>query len=218
MSDLTPAGDPDPAASLSNVRAGDADRRLALDILSLAMTKGHLSPVEYEERADKAIAAKTFGELDALTDDLPTNQLRPPTAQSTRPAYATDIEPTTHRIAVMSGSELKGSRAAVGETLNAFALMGGVEIDLREVTFTSPTLTIRANAIMGGIEIVVPQDATVRINGIGIMGGFGGEADAEGSGNPGAPTITVAGLALMGGVSVVRRPLEHHSAPSLKKR
>ena len=220
VSDLTPTGDsePTPDTHLSKVRAGDLDRRLALDILSLAMTQGHLSPTEYEDRADKAVAAKTFGELDALTDDLP-SQLKPPSAPATPSASpaspASDAEVILNRIAVMSGSELKG-RAAVGEHLNAFALMGGVEIDLRDAIFTAPTLTIRANAIMGGIEIVVPEDATVRVNGFGFMGAFGGEQNTDGPGAPGAPTIIVGGMALMGGVSVARRPPKDEK-PSLKK-
>lgn len=170
------------------------------------MSSGHLSPVEYEERAAKAVAAKTFGELDELTDDLPVNQLTTAGVATSRRVTtpSAGVEVTTRRIAIMSGSELKGP-VAVGEHLNAFALMGGVEIDLRDAEFMADHLTIRANTIMGGIEIVVPHDATVRITGMGIMGGFGGSRDAEGKGIRGAPSITVSGLAIMGGVEVVRR-------------
>jgi hypothetical protein len=192
----------------SRLRASDADRDFVHEILSSAMSSGHLSPVEYEERAGKAVAAKTFGELDALTDDLPVNNLVTQDAVTPRRVYNSPtpgVEVITSRIAIMSGSELKG-QVAVGSDLNAFALMGGVEIDLREAEFTSDVLTILANAIMGGIEIVVPDDATVTINGMGIMGGFGGSRNAEGKGKPGGPTITVTGLAIMAGVEVVRRP------------
>lgn len=182
------------------------------------MEQGHLSPVEYEDRAGKAVAARTFGELDALTDDLPVNQLTTAQVATTRRVSlpSAGVEVITSRVAVMSGSELKG-RVAVGEHLNAFALMGGVEIDLRDAEFTSDHLTIRANAVMAGIEIVVPHDATVRITGMGIMGGFGGSRNAEGKGMPGAPAITVTGVAIMAGVEVVRRSPQGQGEMTLDK-
>ncbi|ORM30211.1 hypothetical protein BFL43_19385 [Williamsia sp. 1135] len=216
VSDLIPSEDPDQGRS--RLRASDSDRDFVHQILSSAMSQGHLSPVEYEERAGKAVAAKTFGELDSLTDDLPVNQLTTAAVATSRRVNqaSAGVEVITSRVAVMSGSELKG-RVAVGEHLNAFALMGGVEIDLRDAEFTSDQLTIRANAIMGGIEIVVPHDATVRITGMGIMGGFSGSRNAEGKGVPGAPTITVSGLAIMGGVEVVRRSPHGQGKTSLDK-
>ena len=103
----------------------------------------------------------------------------------------------------MSGWEI-GGNAAVGDNLQAFALMGGIDIDLREVEFTAPQLTIRCAAIMGGIDITVPPDVTVEVNGLAVMGGFGGKA--AGLGPPGAPVVVVTGLALMGGVDVKRKP------------
>ena len=47
--------------------------------------------------------------------------------------------------------------------------MGGIDIDLREVEFTAPQLTIRCAAIMGGIDITVPPDVTVEVNGLAVM-------------------------------------------------
>ncbi|GAC70410.1 hypothetical protein GS4_34_00960 [Gordonia soli NBRC 108243] len=171
------------------------------------MANGNLSPVEYEERAGKAVVAKTFGELDDLTDDLPVAQLgvgAPASDTHTRPAATpSGRPPVRNAIAIMSGSEV-GGNAAVAEDLNAVAIMGGVEIDLREVEFTSPTLTIRATAIMGGVEITVPPDVTVEIGGSAIMGGF--NRRAAGRGAPGAPIVSITGFALMGGVEVKRKP------------
>ncbi|WP_372499785.1 DUF1707 SHOCT-like domain-containing protein [Williamsia maris] len=200
----------------SRLRASDADRSLVHDILAAAMSQGHLSPTEYETRASSAVAASTFGELDALTDDLPVTDIARaggPSPDQVVPGVATPgysvstgsgRTPVTTRVAVMSGTELTGT-VPVGDGLQVVAVMGGAEIDLRRVEFTAPTLTVRAYAVMGGVEIVVPEDATVQINGIGVMGGF--SHDAAGRGRPGAPTIIVSGVALMGGVEVARKPL-----------
>ncbi|MEP9393963.1 DUF1707 domain-containing protein [Gordonia sp. VNQ95] len=197
----------------ARMRAADADRELVHEILSAAMEQGSLSPEEYSDRAGKALTAKTFGDLDALTDDLPVTQLgvRLPAAGAPYPSRVTPHsgrEPVRSRLAIMSGSELKG-QAAVAEHLSATAIMGGVEIDLRQVEFTEPHLTIQCVAIMGGVDITVPPDVTVEIDGSAVMGGFGGKA--AGPGAPGAPAVRVTGFALMGGVEVKRR--ERGEAP-----
>lgn len=202
-----PGGAPAPDHRL---RAADADRELVHQILSAAMTSGALTPSEYEERALKASTAKTFGDLDELTDDLPVGKLGVPLPRPgdpyptgvTRPGTGSGRKPVRHRLAIMSGSELKG-HAAVADQLEATAIMGGVEIDLREVEFTEPVLTVQCVAIMGGVDVIVPPDVTLEVGGLAIMGGF--EGKAEGPGRPGAPTVHVTGFALMGGVDVKRK-------------
>ncbi|GGF34324.1 DUF1707 SHOCT-like domain-containing protein [Williamsia phyllosphaerae] len=209
---MTDSLSPTPDNGRARLRASDADRSLVHDILAAAMTQGHLSPTEYETRASSAVAASTFGELDALTDDLPVSDIAraggpsPDVIDLDAAAYSmtsgASTSPVTTKIAVMSGTDLVGN-VPVGSELQVFALMGGAEIDLRRVEFTEPTLTVRAFAIMGGIEVLVPEDATVEISGLGLMGGFSHKA--AGRGRPGAPTIKVVGLALMGGVEVERK-------------
>lgn len=190
------------------MRAADADRELVHEILSAAMASGALTPAEYEERAGKAVMAKTFGDLDELTDDLPVTSLgvalpTPGEAYPSQVRAAHGREPVRHRLAIMSGSELKGD-AVVADQLSATAIMGGVEIDLREAHFTAPELTITCTAIMGGVEVVVPPDVAVEVGGLAIMGGFDGRQLA-GGGRPGAPKVHITGLALMGGVEVKRK-------------
>ena len=94
----------------------------------------------------------------------------------------------------------------VPERFTAVAFWGGGQLDLREAKFAAPQVTIQAWAVMGGIEIIVPEDAEVHVNGIGIMGGF--DHKASGAGAPGGPRIIVTGLAFWGGVSVERKPSE----------
>ncbi|MCR5978504.1 DUF1707 domain-containing protein [Gordonia jinghuaiqii] len=198
----------------ARLRAADADRELVHEILSAAMAHGSLSPVEYEERAGKALSAKTFGDLDELTDDLPVAQLgvpMPAASLSPGPRVTGGSAETAvrHRLAIMSGSELSGT-AVVADQLTATAIMGGVDIDLREVEFTAPVLTVECVAIMGGIDIKVPEAVSVEIGGLGIMGGFSGKSQK--SSRPGAPVIRVTGLALMGGVDVKYVPRDQPDA------
>jgi hypothetical protein len=55
----------------ANLRAGDDDRRRVADELQQHYVAGRLSSEELTERVQKANAARTFGDLDALTADLP---------------------------------------------------------------------------------------------------------------------------------------------------
>jgi Domain of unknown function (DUF1707) len=53
------------------MRASDADRDAAADVLRDAHAEGRLTLEEFEERLDRTLAAKTLGELAGLTQDLP---------------------------------------------------------------------------------------------------------------------------------------------------
>jgi hypothetical protein len=53
------------------MRAGDSDRQAVADKLKLALDEGRLDLGEYDERLQKTYAAKTYGDLSGLLDDLP---------------------------------------------------------------------------------------------------------------------------------------------------
>ncbi|MDG4761950.1 DUF1707 domain-containing protein [Micromonospora sp. WMMD710] len=62
------------------MRAADADREAVADRLRVALGEGRLDLHEYDERLQRAYAARTYAELDALLTDLPPV---PPTGGST---------------------------------------------------------------------------------------------------------------------------------------
>ncbi|SHI85028.1 protein of unknown function [Tessaracoccus bendigoensis DSM 12906] len=68
------------------MRIGDAEREAALSELQNHMAAGRLSPAEYNERMDKAFAARTETDLSALFYDLPGHG-QPPVGQSPTPGY-----------------------------------------------------------------------------------------------------------------------------------
>jgi hypothetical protein len=55
----------------AGLRASDADRERAVELLRGHAAVGRLTVEELDERCSKAFSAKTFGELDELTADLP---------------------------------------------------------------------------------------------------------------------------------------------------
>jgi hypothetical protein len=57
------------------MRAGDADRERAVDVLRAALAEGRLDQDEYVERMGLAYQARTYGDLAVLTGDLPAGPL-----------------------------------------------------------------------------------------------------------------------------------------------
>lgn len=201
---------PDPA----RLRASDADRERVAQVLHHAMGEGRLTVTEVDERLREVYAAKTIGDLQPITRDLPGHELAvvPPTM----PAPAAPAAPTDSRIggtptssvavALMSGATRKGPWV-VPERFQAVAVMGGVELDLTDARFAAPEVTIQVFALMGGVELKVPPDVTVDVRGFAFMGGF--DNSVHSGGPPGSPVVRVTGFALMGGVDVSpskRRP------------
>lgn len=56
----------------ADLRAGDEDRDRTAAVLREAYAQGRLSHEEFQSRIDQAHQARTYGELAALTADLPT--------------------------------------------------------------------------------------------------------------------------------------------------
>ncbi|MDL4819472.1 DUF1707 domain-containing protein [Actinomadura opuntiae] len=186
------------------MRAGDADRDRVAQVLRDAAGDGRLTLDELDERLDAVYAAKTYADLEPLTRDLPVaGTSAAPVSQTGADWRPVDGAPSwSSGIGIMSGFTRTGVWN-VPRSFFAFAFWGGGKIDLREARFTEDQVTIRAFAVMGGVDIVVPEDITVHVKGIGIMGGFDHGASAVGV--PGSPTVVVRGFAFWGGVDVKRR-------------
>jgi hypothetical protein len=186
------------------LRVSDGDREQAAEVLREAAGQGRISMDELDERLELAYAAKTYADLAVLTRDLPHPGQAP--GAGGPPATMGRIGGTPRSrvaIAVMSGARRLG-RWVVPRRYVAVAVMGGIELDLRESLFSEPEVIIHAYALMGGIEITVPEDIEVDVSGLAFMGGF--DHNATGPGAPGAPRLRVLGFALMGGVDVRRKP------------
>ena len=65
------------AASRHQFRAGHADREQVIDTLKNAFVDGRLTRDELDARAGQAFAARTYGDLAALTADIPPARLWP---------------------------------------------------------------------------------------------------------------------------------------------
>jgi hypothetical protein len=193
-----------------HLRVSDADREQTADLLRQAAGDGRITFDELDQRLEAAYAARTYGDLTEVTADLPAPGQHSPaaldTAPGTFPAARIGGEPGSGvSIAILGGVD-RGGTWVVPPRHSVVALLGGVQLDLREARFSQREVTIDVFTMMGGVDITVGEDVEVDVSGVGIMGGF--DHRATGPGVPGAPKVRVVGLALMGGVNVQRRPLK----------
>jgi hypothetical protein len=72
----------------ASLRASDADREQFVEALRRHHAEGRLTTEELSERTERAYAARTFGDLDALATDLPPIQPSAPAPAPGRPASA----------------------------------------------------------------------------------------------------------------------------------
>lgn len=70
---LTTPGDGQPATGggWKDLRAADADRDRAAGILSTAYSEGRLSEDEYDDRVERVLSARTYGDLKDVLAGLP---------------------------------------------------------------------------------------------------------------------------------------------------
>jgi hypothetical protein len=85
----------------------------------------------------------------------------------------------------------------------AFAMFGGVEIDMRKAVSTREEILIEANAIFGGIDLKVPENWNVTVRGSGIFGGYEDKTmDTRLAPDAKQPHLIVNGFAIFGGVNI----------------
>ncbi|HET9648905.1 MAG TPA: DUF1707 domain-containing protein [Microlunatus sp.] len=188
-----------------NLRASDADRDQVATVLATAYAEGRLTRDEHDERLGRAMSARTFDELIPLTHDLVV--VAPPkvttlSSQAASP-YQIDTahasEDVDNMIAVFGGVTRKG-RWRMRKQTRAYALFGGIDLDLREATFEGPVVEITGFWCFGGLDIKVPAGLEVRDQTAGIFGGT--DVSNLGERDPRAPVLIVKGMSLFGGVSI----------------
>jgi hypothetical protein len=172
---------------------------------------------ELERRIDVAQRSTDATELAALLADLQPRVPAVPQSAPVRaaPPPAVDRKENGMLIALMGGVERRGPWRPAANTF-VLALMGGADIDFREVVLPAGITEVTVFAVMGGAEIIVPPDLAVEASGIAIMGGFG-HLSPPATPRPDAPLLKINGFALMGGVDITVR-LPGETARDAKRR
>jgi hypothetical protein len=190
---------------LPELRASDADRERAVEVLRRAATDGQLTVEELEERVPSAYAARTRKELERLTADL---SVEPLDTRSTPAVAGSGLRVREGEggsrwvVSIMGGHDKRG-RWRPAPRCTVLNIMGGSDIDLNDAELSSPLTEIRMYSIMGGGEIRVPHGVDVQVSNFALMGGNDVKLGDEAA-PPGAPTIHIRLVSIMGGADVLR--------------
>jgi hypothetical protein len=216
VTDLSQSGD-----SLPELRASDAEREQAAEVLRAAAAEGRLNVEELEDRLSSAYSAATRPELERLIADVSPERLgagRVVAAQSKSSGLTVKEGPGGSRwvVAVMGGHDKRG-RWRVAPLCTVLSIMGGSTIDLNDAELSDRMTEINVYSLMGGNEVRVPHGVNVQVSEFALMGGNDVQIGDE-IAPVGGPTIHIRVVAIMGGSTVRRgRKLSRRERRELKE-
>jgi hypothetical protein len=197
----------DPSDPLPDLRASDAEREQAADVLRVAASDGRLNVDELEDRLGSVYNVRTRTELDRLIADVNPERLghgRAIAAPGRRGGLTVKEGPGGDRwvISIMSGHE-RGGRWRIGPRCTVLNFMGGSDIDLNDAELAGPVAQLNVYSIMGGAEVRVPHGVEVQVTNFALMGGNGVKLGDEVT-PAGGPIIRIRLVSIMGGTGVLR--------------
>jgi hypothetical protein len=134
-----------------------------VEILRVAAGDGRLTSAELDERLEAALTARTFGELAALTTDLP----------AAGPALGTAVPELKDmvRLECRSGSARREGRWVVPRRIEVRVTSGEVRLDFTEAIIASPLLKIDAEVGSGRLLLVTKPGIVVDADDVAVRSG-----------------------------------------------
>jgi hypothetical protein len=137
----------DEAIAPGELRASYEDRDRVADLLRIAAGEGRLTAEELDQRLEKALTARTLGELAALSRDLPVG---PGPGLTILPAAGKDVL----RIEREGGNAKRDGHWMVPPRIEVRVGWGHVTLDFTEAVIVAPLLQIDAEVRSGTLTLV----------------------------------------------------------------
>jgi hypothetical protein len=146
------------------LRASDAERHRAVEVLRVAAGEGRLTIEELEERIEAAYHAKTLDELDALVADLPDPGVPAPAADlaSAPGRPPAGLVPESMVLHTTLGDLKQRGYWVVPRHVTAKTAIGSIRIDFTEAVCRHREVTIDVTTGAGSVLIIVPRGWTAR--------------------------------------------------------
>lgn len=211
--------------SAADLRCSDVDRDRVAEALRQAAGDGRLTLTELEERLEATFKARTYGELQPITRDLPQGPYPLPGGnpaanwpQGRSAAGGASIAPaaggaqvplppsdgpvrSAERITSVLSNEKRQGRWEVPARLDVTSILGEVVLDFTEAVVRTPEVEIQTAIVLGSLTLIVPEGIDVRLDeGTNILGER--KMKLREPVTPGAPVYRVRGFVLLGEVTV----------------
>lgn len=201
----------------AHLRASDADRHRVSEVLRDAAAEGRIDLAELEQRLEATYSAKTYADLAPITADLPprlpgggaplAHAGVPVPVSATAGGVPALVLRHEQSFSFLTTQARKGVWQ-VPPSHTVTAMLGSVDLDLRQAVFTARETVVRCLAVCGTVKVTVNPNTHVVIDGVGAAGDFKQRRDlAPPQLGPDSPVVRLTGYAVAGEVVVVRRPL-----------
>ena len=162
--EVSPLGHGDEVASPGELRASYEDRDRVAELLRVAAGDGRLTAEELDERLEKALTARTYAELAALSRDLP--------AAPGLVADVAGLQPKDMiRIDRTSGWAKREGRWLVPPRIEVRVKSGHITLDFTEAVITQPLLQIDADVGSGMLTLLTKPGIVVDADDVAVSSG-----------------------------------------------
>ncbi|HZP54460.1 DUF1707 domain-containing protein [Actinocrinis sp.] len=145
-----------------DLRASHEDRDRVVEALRVAAGDGRLTAEELDARLEAALSAKTFGELAALTADLPAAQLSTSSGSVAPPKDVLVVEQRGNKF-------VRDGRWTVPHRIELRPRLCDVTLDFTEAVLTSDTLRVEMDMHLGKLFIVSRPGIVVDTDGLTLQ-------------------------------------------------
>jgi Domain of unknown function (DUF1707)/Cell wall-active antibiotics response 4TMS YvqF len=196
------------------------------EALREAAGDGRLTLSELEERLEATFKARTYGDLEPITRDLPQGPypvpdvsprgVRAPVTKWSQPGQSVTPRPgagvpdlRSERITTVLGEEKRTGRWEVPARIEVTCFLGEVKLDFTEAIVRHRDVVLQIGTVMGSVTLIVPDGIDVRMEpGANILGER--RHKLTGPVTPGGPIYWVRGFVILGDITV-RPPKEKRS-------
>ena len=171
--------EPGDEVARSELRASHDDRDRVVEMLRVSAGDGRLTAEELDERLERAMTARTYGELARLVADLPA------TGSVASPATAPQAKDVV-RIDTRSGHVKRVERWLVPQRMEVKVTSGHVLLDFTRAVITHPSLRLDIDVRSGAVKlmtrpgiVVDADDVTIRSGGVKVKAPWGSEVPVQ---------------------------------------
>ena len=198
--DISPLRRDANAPPADQLRASHEDRDRVIEMLRVAAGDGRLTAEELDERVEVAFSARTYGELAALTSDLPAGRQAIAPLPPSQPVTPKDVV----RLECRSGNVSRGGRWVVPRRIEVRVTSGGCKLDFTDAIISHPSIVVDAQVRSGKLTMLTRPGIAVEADDVSIGSGDVKVRAPWGTDVPVTLTISVSGR--VGSGNIVARP------------
>lgn len=159
--------EPSSEVARNELRASHDDRDRVVEMLRVSAGDGRLTAEELDERLERAMTARTYGELAKLVTDLPAAGAVAGSIADAPALRAKDVV----RIDCRSGDARREGRWVVPQRLEVKVTSGHVLLDFRDAVIAQPALRIDTEVRSGHLTLVTKPGIVVDTDDVAVRSG-----------------------------------------------